>query len=274
MKTICIQEWYGRLGNNIIQVKNALHIALYYGYNNVTIPHHPFFKTRNIIVDLSDNNEDKILYSNESACNFYFSNDITIIEDNVTCFSENHAKIRDILRVLFIIDYEALTPLDDDILVIHIRSGDVFQIPNWINPEYIAPPLSYYENVINVYSRIIIIAEDMINPIIMYLRNKYSNKIININLHSTLEDDIEYILRARNIMMSMGSFIPTLLWMTKYTRVLIHPSFDPFVKHIIKLTDINSEFKLTSVDLTPYYDEVRMSVDETLETRIQRIMIR
>ena len=35
-------EWRSRLGNNIIQLKNVLHIAIYNDYK-IDMPSHPFF---------------------------------------------------------------------------------------------------------------------------------------------------------------------------------------------------------------------------------------
>ena len=47
---IKINKWYGRLGNNIIQVKNAINIALHYNYN-IRIPYHIFFNKRYIKIN-------------------------------------------------------------------------------------------------------------------------------------------------------------------------------------------------------------------------------
>ena len=42
-----ITSWYGRLGNNITQLKNVLYIALFCNYN-IEIPRHMFFKATKI----------------------------------------------------------------------------------------------------------------------------------------------------------------------------------------------------------------------------------
>jgi len=46
---ICINNWYGRLGNNIIKVKHAL-LAIYYNFN-VILPNHPYFNREYIIIN-------------------------------------------------------------------------------------------------------------------------------------------------------------------------------------------------------------------------------
>ena len=49
---VCINKWYHRLGNNIIQVHNAILIGLYFNCN-VTIPAHSFFNTK--IIKINNN---------------------------------------------------------------------------------------------------------------------------------------------------------------------------------------------------------------------------
>jgi hypothetical protein len=40
---IVINRWYGRLGNNIIQVQNVLFVALFHCHETIKIPKHPYF---------------------------------------------------------------------------------------------------------------------------------------------------------------------------------------------------------------------------------------
>ena len=50
MKNIYIKNWSGRLGNNIIQVLNAILIALYYKYN-IILPRHRYFNIKYLILN-------------------------------------------------------------------------------------------------------------------------------------------------------------------------------------------------------------------------------
>ena len=50
----------GRLGNFLIQIKNSLHIALYYKYN-VILPVHPFLNTTYIIINKNVTRNDKAI---------------------------------------------------------------------------------------------------------------------------------------------------------------------------------------------------------------------
>ena len=267
MKTLCISNWYGRLGNNIIQVKNALHIAFYYGYN-VIIPKHQYFKYNHLMVSSTKEGEPvELIYDNASRGYYFVDNIDSSI--NRECFSMNHDKVRDVLLCLFTIDYRSLEPLGDDELVIHIRSGDII---TELHPEYIIPPMSYYTNFIdsNKFKKIYILAEDKSNLCIEKLQKMYSN--VSFELRS-LTDDIELVLRARNMMMTIGSFIPELLWVTKYTRNIIYPSYDEFVFRLSSLAELESSVILNSVDLTSYYNEVK-SCNDNKEERLHRALTR
>ena len=266
MKTIVISYWYGRLGNNIIQVKNALHIALYSNYN-VLIPPHSYFKFRELNVSQNiENTPIEYIYDNDC---YQFYGDSRVKFVNKECFSMNYEKVRDILMELFVIDYKSLEPLGGDELVIHIRSGDAI-ICNQLHPQYIIPPLSYYTKYIenNQYKKIYIMAEDMHNTCIKALKNMYKN--IDFELRS-LTEDISLVLRARNIMMTVGSFVPALLWVTKTTKNIIYPSYDEFICRAMPLKEY-SNIEFNSIDLTEYYNLVKESNDNN-ETRLARTLL-
>ena len=94
-------------------------------------------------------------------------------------------------------------------LIIHFRSSDVFQHINDPEhaPDYAQPPLCFYEKILNNYNfdKIYIISEDNIyNPIIKVLQNKYPKIIYNKN---TLEIDLSYLVRGYNIVASISSLL-------------------------------------------------------------------
>jgi hypothetical protein len=128
--------------------------------------------------------------------------------------------------------------VDENSLVIHIRSGDIFNtIPH---PNYIVPPLMFYTKIIdsNIYKKIYIIAEDMKNPCIEELLRKYDNIIFK---KQTLEEDINMILQASSIVISCGSFVQSLLLMSTKIKRLYLPSYSYISnihveKNIIPLT--------------------------------------
>ena len=120
-----------------------------------------------------------------------------------------------ILQKAFLINNINKLPEND--LVIHIRSGDIFNSKP--HPNYIPPPLSYYTKEIDKYKyeKIHIICEDTINPVTNELRKLYKNAVYEKN---TLEKDIRIILGATNIIYSVGTFIPSLMLLSDNNKYL------------------------------------------------------
>ena len=213
-----ISKWFCRLGNNIQQMANVIQIALYYNYN-IIIPYHRYFNKTKIIIN-NDIIDDDEYYEDPESSNFFFVTKIKKFD--MKCLGENILKMREILRDLFIFKFSDIPKLDDNDVVIHIRSGDIFST----NPHqvYIMPPLSYYIEIINNnnFKNIYLIAEDTLNPCINALLNMYPNIIFKMN---TLDDDIKMILSSPNIVASFGTFINALLCFTDYTKTLYRISY-------------------------------------------------
>ena len=95
----------------------------------------------------------------------------------------------------------------DDELYIHIRSGDVYG--SHPCSYYGQPPLCFYESIINKwgFKKIVILSEDRESPVTKALIEKYKPKVIITDLPTT----IGYILSARNLVLSVGTFLPALL---------------------------------------------------------------
>ena len=147
--------------------------------------------------------------------------------------------------LIFII--KDIKPLEDDTLIIHIRSGDIFT--GTPAPLYINPPLSYYVDIINnnSFNNIYIISEDKQNPIIDRLLNKYHNIIFKV---SPLEEDIKIILSAKNIVYSVGTFIPSLISLSDNIRIVYKPSYEKY-----KIL-CNENVIIHTVDLDEYWDRL------------------
>ena len=261
---IIIRSWFGRLGNNIIQVLNAILIALYYNYN-IILPGHKYFNKKYIIL----NSEIKIRdYKITNKDNFYFRYQISNID--IKAFEENNEKALEILKSCFIIKprINRFKPSDNILLnendvLIHIRSGDIFI--NNPHTEYIMPPLSYYEKIINdqkfnkqskgsfgipegnANHSFYLISEDRKNPCINELLKKYPEIIY---LKQSLDDDIKLILSAHNIITSFGTFVHALLSISKNIKNLYKVSYD-YNNTLLK--DIN----IYKADLTEYHQLMR-----------------
>jgi|UniRef100_A0A6C0ITG4 hypothetical protein len=215
-----ITSWFGRLGNNITQLKNILHIGIYYQYN-IEIPPHTLFKSTKIIItnELYDNICEKI--TDTEGTEYYYQNKLLKYEE---CFQYNEYKVKQALKDIFNIDYSKIINLQENELVIHIRSGDQLITSN-PNPKYIMAPVCYYKKIIdeNNYEKIQIVCEDTLNPCVNQLLKLYPKIIYKRN---TLVDDIKIILGAKHIVSTIGTFIPALCWFSNNIEKIYAVSYD------------------------------------------------
>lgn len=106
--------------------------------------------------------------------------------------------------------FEVLDPIPSDQLVIHIRSGDIFDGTDRIHPGYGQPPLAFYLKAIEEHRPLVvhIVFEDRLNPVIQGLIEALSEKGQAFVLRSgDLRGDISFLLRAKSLVRSMGTFI-------------------------------------------------------------------
>ena len=217
VKTIQINRWNGRLGNNIIQLINVIQISLYYKYN-IDIPNHSFFKYNkegkgikklpmNIVKDNSDF--------------FYIDKILNLDKEAFNCNINESVQI---LKNIFTIKNNML--LKKNKMLIHIRSGDIF-CSNHPHKDYINPPYYYYKKIIdeNDVENIILIAEDRKNPVINKLLNNYPNIIFK---QQRLEEDIKLLLESEIVIMSFGTFVPSLLILSDNIKKIYKPSYQSF----------------------------------------------
>jgi len=204
----------GRFGNLIIRLKNAIQIALFYNYN-IILPPNKYTNTNYIIINNNINLSNKKITDTH---NFYYNKKIKNID--LTLFEMNKEKTFKILKDCITIKRKYI--LGENDLLIHMRSGDIFAS----NPhrKYIMPPLSYYVNIINNnnFDNIYLVAEDRKNPCINKLLNLYPKICFKIN---SLNKDMKIILSATNVVMSYGTFIPSLLLFSNKIKNLYKPSY-------------------------------------------------
>ena len=160
----------------------------WYIKNNVIYPEY------NISIEVGD--PDKFDYSNKTVFD---------ASDNFLFY---FGYIKPEFRVKFlkneILNNLPKVQVDSNELFIYIRSGDIFKVDNYY---YAQPPLCFYENIINKFnnfSKIYIIAQDTINPVINKLIEEYPKIIFNIN---PLATDIAYLINAFNIVGAASTFI-------------------------------------------------------------------
>lgn len=189
-----ISNWYGRFGNNIQQICNGIL------YSSLT---EDAFKS----IDHELINQVTFNYMEQKnvKCNrfFYYNTTNKDFDIDIDYLYSNIGKIaKEYVTPNFKFNVEQC--FDDSTLVIHIRSGDIFQIE--FNPPhvYTPNPLQYYLNLIEKYDKIIVVTEpDDYNPIINELK-----KIKKVTIQSkSVAEDFSTLLRSKNIATSgTGTF--------------------------------------------------------------------
>jgi hypothetical protein len=162
---IVITNWFGRLGNNILQISSAIKKGLE-KKANIILPYNEAFNTNSIILSENESENESGLYWDE-----YVSDD----ERMKIC--QNY--------ILPIIKHTNVE-LDDNDLVIHLRGGDVFKDPP---NRYVQAPPSYIKKVINLEKpkNIYVVYEDMSNPNLEFILKCYNSK------PETLADESEAV---------------------------------------------------------------------------------
>ena len=284
---IDLRNWTGRLGNNIVQLKNAIQVALFYDFNIIL----PGIKNNwnqnvvrgegtgsNLYIRINDKitKKDGIVIDDNQ---FYYAKRITLSQmekqvitspqtieilkfrplqhipfiDN-SLFDMNKKKTIEILRNYVVIPKP--TTLNENDLVIHIRSGDIFS--NQAPTNYIMPPLSYYVDIINNnnFDKIYLLAEDTKNPCINELIKQFPE--IHFKLQS-LDEDIKILLGATNVVMSYGTMIHALLIFSNNIKNLYSPSYfigpDRFVD-IYTQDDGHSRINNFKIELDEYHKKL------------------
>jgi hypothetical protein len=200
---ITIDSWYGRLGNNIQQISLALLYAKVNGFGLITpdhpnidsikygfTPHWPFkplVKNRFFFFNSAERHSIDIEMSYEYVC------------ENISSVAQRYITPN--------LKFQIGEALSDDILVIHLRGGDVYLKVNNANNSYVQNPLSFYEALINRFNKTIVVCEPGYKkPIVAILKNNPSVIIQS----SSVQEDFSTLIRARNLATSgVGTFAIT-----------------------------------------------------------------
>jgi len=200
MKNYCtIQSWYGRFGNNIQQISNGIFFALQNRIGFVS-PQHPLINGFQLNVTEPENCVFRSNFFNFISCS---NNDWTLdFKCDVKTLNEiRHKIVKNIIQPNLKINVADIKSLDDDVLVIHIRTGDIFSP----NPHrlYVQNPVDFYKKLINKFSQTVIVCENT-NFIIEEL---CKNDTVTVS-SGNLEQDLVTLLSAKNLASSgVGTFV-------------------------------------------------------------------
>lgn len=271
-----IHSWYGRLGNNIMQLCNMLLVAKKKRYNIGHIPEHPLLNIGRIPKKWLINSNN--VYTKTLKGRFFKTSEINkILGTDLIKF-----KVDDYVVVLKDVIYKILksecvptSPLSHNTLVIHVRSGDCFrENKTKPHPDYIPLPVSYYIKCINdCYSKneishIIIVTEnDKINPVIShiehYVANVYNTTTVTVQ-STTIENDMKTILSARHLILSIGYFSKLLGLLSQHLEQIWISDY---------LFDYEDFLNLNNVNVKLYQLNEYTKIGEWIDTPEQRLTI-
>jgi hypothetical protein len=189
-----VSHWYGRLGNNIQQICNGIIFSLISGDGFIS-PQHELIDT--ICIDV----EEKLSVTPNRF--FYYNTFNKDFDINLEYLYSNIGKVAK-KYITPNLKLNAKSAFDDDTLVIHIRSGDIFAHEHNPPHQYVPNPLIYYKNLIEFFEKIIVVTEnDDYNPIISELKKCNKVKIQS----TTVANDFLTLMRAKNLASSgIGTF--------------------------------------------------------------------
>lgn len=190
--TCTISEWYGRTGNNLQQISNAIYFCKTNGIN-FTCPEHQLV------------NKFHLNFGNEKNYNsrfFYYNG----FERDFNCNEYELNKARRSIFLEYIIPNLRLSQpfsFGEDTLVIHLRGGDIFNVSK-PHPAYVQNPLSFYVTIMAKYKNVVLVTEPgEQNPVVCEL--KKHKKVVHYS--STVDRDFYTIMQAENLALSgVGTF--------------------------------------------------------------------
>ena len=230
-----------RWGNQVVQLLRSLQLAEYFEIPTVIVrPGHA-----KLAKDMMYNDIKVVLDRGQTeAC---------VVE---RCFFYESTKgIKEIQRLSFSVPYEFrvaysemlnVKPLGDNVLVIHIRSGDIMVKAH---RSYAQPPCQYYFDVIGSrnWSEIRVISEDDVNPCVGILRNSS----IPVYLGREFDVDLREMFGARNLVIGRGTlgFMVAVL-STNLRRIY---TFNTSTTRFLRMTDIREHYNCAPSD--SYFNE-------------------
>ena len=204
-----IPRWFGRLGNNIQQISNAIYYCKRHGIH-FTSPDHPMIEAIDIPFG---HNTFKIKEDSHNWFYFFDGPDADFKTDVAELNLLRKNICEDYIYPKLKINHKILeTPLPDELLVIHIRSGDLYT--NW-PASHPQNPMAYYIKLCELFDyKIIILAEDENNPIVQAFKEMEAVVyVLDVSTTYTI------LMQAKNLATSgAGSFAISAAFCSKNIR--------------------------------------------------------
>lgn len=234
--TVTLTHWYGRLGNNIHQIRHAAKVAFCcQGVLQLPDSHYVLNMTRSTF-DLGFGPAGRDCPRNISG-EFFFVNHVRGGAHKV--YHECQADVDDIWSEItgslfprsahLCATYgtpDCCPPDMDDVLVAHIRSGDLFSSKE-PSKFYFPAPLVYYTSVMTErnWSRVVLVTEDELNPVTTVLGRVMKGALSSpVEVFSQrLEDDVHMLRCAVHVAIARSTFSERLAALAPNLRTVYSP---------------------------------------------------
>lgn len=232
-----IQSWFGRTGNNVLQVGNAL-VDAFCNKSVFSCPAHALFDTFSIPFGYSPQNSGMFFHIEPTAYGAL---------DEFTSL-----RLRLIQQFLLprinlpLISADLKDLIDNGAVVAHARGGDIFghSPPS----SYIQHPLDFYLHLAKIYPKVILTYEDKTNPIVSALSN-------NSNFHLTSNEpsvDFSIFTQAKFVALGgIGTFVPSACLLNTKLLTVYFSTLAPIDPYLPS----NMIFKKICIDLKGYIPE-------------------
>jgi hypothetical protein len=154
--------------------------------------------------------------------------DLVVIKGNFLRY-ENFRPYKTAIRESWLVSDRAIEKLPADVLTIHVRSGDIWQIgkKKRVKAEYHALPFSYYEEIVSSrpWSRILVVSEDAGDPMVRKLASRFGAEVRS----GSPLDDFNHLRASANLVLSVSSFAWWAGWLSQAQRIYypVAGHFDP-----------------------------------------------
>ncbi len=206
-----IPRWFGRLGNNIQQISNGIYFCQKNGIR-FTSPDHPLIEA----IDINFGQNDFKIKEDSNNWFYFFEGPEADFEvdTNHLNLKRKHICEEYILPKLKVNHALAELSLPDELLVIHIRSGDLYI--KW-PPTHPQNPMAYYKKLCELFKyNILILSEDENNPIVQEFYRMGMGTFVKF---CDLPTTYTLLLQAKNLATSgAGSFAISAAFCSKNIR--------------------------------------------------------
>jgi hypothetical protein len=263
-----IRDYYGRLGNNLQQIANGIAYSEIYDKS--------FSSKEHSQIKVIRTGTSKSVFKKKYR--FFHYREIGSInrdtpKNTALDYNEINPRMHRIFqeKILPNIKFYKKIDIPNDTLVIHLRSGDIFEKAKYF--DQVQNPLNFYLEVIKNYKNILIVtSQEKNNPVLSYLENLPN---CNIEIQSkSVNEDFNTLLNARNLCLSgIGTFgvaaalLSTNLKKLYFSNIYLRSHLNPEMVDIKKVDKI--EYKIEN-----YYNAGKWStheevIDSMLDERVK-----